>query len=202
MSTAVPDPYDDPSEQVVPASRGYWIASAIGWGLFGAAYAVMEWDTWGNRGDPVQPFRLNLPLSALGVVAIPSCLALAIACLYRFAFPYQLAIGAERLRVVRAGWSGPTILLQVPYANIADMRYEGFGLHGGARLPIKLIDRAHAGTYARGGFGVEIGGNGETVGDYCLKDCYQIDLEEIGRLIEKRRSPEAGSGGRGSAAAE
>jgi hypothetical protein len=189
MSTDAPDPHDDPTEQVIPSSRGYWLLSAIGLGLFAFAYGFTLWDGWVNRGHQILPVEFDSALTVLGWVAVPSCVLLTFVCLYRFVFPFHLAVGADRLRVVRPGRSGPAVLLQIPYANVAEVKYEAGGVF--PRLGIRLIDRADPGTYSRGGFGVEVERNGEVLWDYCLKDCFGTDLEEIAHLIVARWRPPA-----------
>src|SRR3954449_8806558 len=103
MSTAAPHPHDDPAERVIPSSRGYWLLCAVGLGLFAFAYGFIMWDGLANRGHQILPVELSTPLWALGWVAVPSCVLLVLIFLYRFAFPFQLAVGADGLRVVRPG---------------------------------------------------------------------------------------------------
>jgi hypothetical protein len=189
MSTDEPAAHDDPAELVIPSSRGYWLLCAVGLGLFAFAYGFIMWDGLANRGHQVLPVELDTPLWALGWVAVPSCVLLTLVCLYRFAFPFHLAVGADRLQVVRPGRSGPSVLLQIMYANMAEVKYESGGVV--PRLGFRLIDPANPGTFSRGGFGVEVERDGAVRWDYSLRDCFQTDLEEIARLVEALRRPKA-----------
>jgi hypothetical protein len=131
------------------------ILCCVGSGLLAFASGSVLWDTWSHKdGEYLLPFHLAKD-SLFTSFTVGLCLLGGAGCFVAFAFQalftHQLILGQEVLQVTRAGLSGRTVTLQVPYANIAAVacERETYGFKQ-LRVGLDLRDPLSEGTYVRG----------------------------------------------------
>jgi hypothetical protein len=173
---------------VIRTSRGTLLFLCACSGLLAFAAGFVLWDSWGRAdGKHVLPFQLardSLHTAfAFGLCVLGGVGGLIILG-YRSLFPQQFILGEEVLQVIRTGPFGPTVQMQVPYANIAAVVCEREG-HGFERLCVGIdLHRLDApGTYARR---CDLGDKDKTGRNLYLPSFFTAGPEEIARLIEER----------------
>src|SRR5262249_46329242 len=135
------------------------------------------------EGSGVLPFRLTWWGSLLAVVGFLIALLGMVALPFEFLCPRGLVLGDDAFQAVRRWVSGTTVVeVHIPYPNIKAVVYEKRGEDW--QLGIDLCGPDDD-TYAKDENDLKQKGNKGR--DYILDGGYTLSLQEVARLLEKKR---------------
>ena len=170
--------------RIIRASKlkllGMWVLAVV----FFVACGYMLLERWVlPEANRVLPFRLTWWGSLLSVIGFLIALIGIVALLFEFLCLKQLVLGDEAFQVVRRWVSGTTVVeVHIPYSNIKAVVYEKRGEDW--QLGIDLHDPDED-TYAKDENDLQK--KDRRGHDYILDGGYRLSLQEVARLLEKKR---------------
>jgi len=170
--------------RLIPASKLKLLALCLLAVVFLVVCGYMLFERWVlPEGTGVLPFRLTWWGSLLAVGGFLIALFGIVALPFEFLCPKGLVLGDEAFQVVRRWVSGTTVVeVHIPYSNIKAVVYEKRGEDW--QLGIDLHDPDED-TYAKDENDLK---KKDRMGhDYILDGGYRLSLQEVARLLEKKR---------------